>query len=860
MTLPHRLRVALAVLVLVATILPVSPLRAARTTDRVVVFLRDAFDPFAEPMQADRSDRSRILALMDENHRRSLAALDEVLGALPAAADARSLRVANAVALRADGDLVATLRRSPAVKRVIADAPVRPPRLALSSTEGTPAGGYAEGLPQIGAVQVWERLGVTGAGVLVGHIDTGADASHPDLAGRLAGYRDFVEPGNAVPRDTDGHGTHTAGTIAGGATSGTAIGVAPGARLLVARAIGSGASISTLLQAMDWMCDPDGNPATDDAPRLASCSWHSGSGDQSAFYEALASWVALGIFPCFSAGNSGPGASTITHPKEYPGCFASAAVDFTDKVTSFSSRGPAKYLGATVDKPDAAAPGNDVWSARTGGGYTRKSGTSMACPHTAGVVALMLEAAPALTVEDIGRTLKETSKDLGAPGFDTTYGQGRVDALAAVEAVASGARVRGRLLALGGAPLGGTVTVVERNLTVPTKPSDGSFALFLPAGTWTLRASAFAFLESSQTVTVAADETQDVTLTLAPAPTVALGGTVVAAESGAPLGARVRILDTPLPVVDTEPATGRWSLPVPAGTYRIRVLAFGRRPLILGPVAVAAATTADAQLQPLPPVLLVDDDGGKDYERHVKAALVGLGIDHDVLVRDDGPLTPESILGYDTVLWMTGLASSGTLTLEDRAALTQYLDAGGSLLLTGQDVGYELKSEAFYRDVLGARYVKDKADGRRARGAGLDVAIAGPGGADNQKYPDVIEPAAGTGAVRSYDYGSTAEGAGVRRVHGAGKVAYLGFSLEGIPVVADRAAVLGAELSWLGLSDEALVRRVVLLPRELRETYLTDVLEPRLGAERLAAVAKATGLTPVLRALRVLGGRPAPGR
>ncbi len=356
------------------------------------------------------------------------------------AGEIAELWISNACALtldRAGLDRVVALA---GVEKVLWDEPVAAPPVTIEA-DRSPEGEVTYGLAKLGIPQVRERFGLTGKGVVVGHLDTGIDPDHPDLKGKLLRYRNFRGWGNE-PKDSDGHGTHTAATIAGGSTSGTSIGVAPDARLVVGRVIGwsfSGAA-SGLLKGMQWMLDPDENPATADAPRLVSMSWHSGGGDQTAFYEALATYEAAGVIPSFSAGNSGAGG--ITHPKEYPGNLVTAATDANDAIASFSSRGPAKYQGNTVQKPDWSAPGVAVHSAKPGGGYQKMSGTSMACPHASGVMALMLEADPTLNAALIKTVLSHTAKDLGEPGWDGAFGIGRLDAEEAVATVIASRNAR----------------------------------------------------------------------------------------------------------------------------------------------------------------------------------------------------------------------------------------------------------------------------------------------------------------------------------------------------------------------------------------------------------------------------------
>jgi subtilisin family serine protease len=189
------------------------------------------------------------------------------------------------------------------------------------------------------------------------------------------------------------------------------------------------------------------NPDPDMRPNIINNSWGGGGGD---FWygPVVSAWRASGMFPQFSAGNSGPNCSTTGSPGDYWLNFAAAAVDINDDAAGFSARGPADITD--ILKPNISAPGVDVRSSIPGNNYTLSSGTSMASPHVAGVVALLWSADPEL-VGDIETTmwlLSQTADPLlttdtcggnsltDHPNY--TFGWGMVDALAAVDAALAG--------------------------------------------------------------------------------------------------------------------------------------------------------------------------------------------------------------------------------------------------------------------------------------------------------------------------------------------------------------------------------------------------------------------------------------
>ena len=315
----------------------------------------------------------------------------------------------------------------------------------------------------IGATAVWNTFGLTGAGVTVAVLDSGIDATHPDLA---AGSK-VVQNVKLVPdpfavtgplaieglptTDTSsGHGTHCASTVAGTgeAATGRYRGVAPGARLV---GVGAGEAIVILsaLEGFDWILQ---NRARYNI-RVVSNSWGTSGAFDATDPISVASKLAhdAGITVVFAAGNEGPDNDTLNPYSVAPWVIGVAAGN-KDGLTlaDFSSRG---VPGDPLYQPTITAPGVGIVAARAVTGaitplgapddaalgadavrYTHMSGTSMATPHVAGVVALLLQANPALSPDQIRSTLRSTAT--GMPGYAAhEAGAGYVNAYAAVAAV-----------------------------------------------------------------------------------------------------------------------------------------------------------------------------------------------------------------------------------------------------------------------------------------------------------------------------------------------------------------------------------------------------------------------------------------
>ncbi|MGW0905632.1 S8 family peptidase [Streptomyces sp. NPDC002853] len=284
---------------------------------------------------------------------------------------------------------------------------------------------------QVHAPEAW-AAGYDGKGTKVAVLDTGADAEHPDLKGRIGAVKNFTEsPDN---EDRQGHGTHTTSTVggSGAASGGKKKGVAPGTELLHGKVLddsGSGAT-SWIIAGMQWAVDEKadvvsmslGNPARTDCTDPMSTAT-----------EELAQSSKDTLF-VLAAGNTGPSLNSVSSPGCAPSVLTVGAVDRDDSTASFSSRGPA--YGSHTLKPEIAAPGVEISAAAAGGrgvyAYQSMSGTSMATPHVAGAAALVKQRHPDWSARQIKSALV-SSADSRIPGDVTETGGGRLDVKAAVD-------------------------------------------------------------------------------------------------------------------------------------------------------------------------------------------------------------------------------------------------------------------------------------------------------------------------------------------------------------------------------------------------------------------------------------------
>ncbi|MEV0390623.1 S8 family serine peptidase [Nonomuraea sp. NPDC050643] len=285
---------------------------------------------------------------------------------------------------------------------------------------------------QIGAPQAW-AAGLKGQGVKVAVLDTGIDATHPDVAGRIAGTANFSVEQSA--QDGHGHGTHVASILAGNGAKYT--GVAPEASLLIGKVLNNlgGGRESDVIAGMQWAASQGARVIS---MSLGSCCPEPGNPLDQAVDRLSAESGALFVV---AAGNDAEN-RRIGSPGTAPSALTVGAVDRSDKVAPFSSRGPTAFAYAL--KPDISAPGVDIVAARARGtsmgspvdaAYTAASGTSMATPHVAGAAALLAGQHPDWTNTQLKAALTSSAHGDGRGSYE--QGAGRVDVARAI-----GQRVR----------------------------------------------------------------------------------------------------------------------------------------------------------------------------------------------------------------------------------------------------------------------------------------------------------------------------------------------------------------------------------------------------------------------------------
>jgi len=436
-------------------------------TAEFMLFLDDQARPAFTAAPLDKRERGRQVAELLRNHaERTQGPLIERLNQL--GVEYRSYWIANMIWVRADAAVLQSLAGLPEVRRVDAN-----PRVAVELPRSEPTAngsrstvGIEWNITQVQADDVW-AMGFLGDGVVVGGQDTGYQWQHPALIEQYRGWNgtsathdyhwhDAIHSfegtcgaDSTQPCDDHSHGTHTMGSMVGDDGGVNRIGMAPHAKWIGCRNMNQGnGTPQTYSECFQCFVAPtdlnDENPDPAMAPDVINNSWVCPASEgcaQDTLLTVVENARAAGIVVVVSAGNGGPGCSTISSPPaHHAAAFTIGATGSTDVIGSFSGRGPITVDSSGRTKPDVSAPGVGVRSSVPTSTYASKSGTSMAGPHVTGLVALLLSARPDLKgrVDEIEAIIESssvaltTTDDCGGDAPDAvpnnTYGHGRIDA------------------------------------------------------------------------------------------------------------------------------------------------------------------------------------------------------------------------------------------------------------------------------------------------------------------------------------------------------------------------------------------------------------------------------------------------
>ena len=688
--------------------------------------------------------------------------------------DEDKLWISQSIRLDLTRSQVEDVTKDPQVKAVIKDNVIYLQEPIIEEVTEPNRQKVTYGLESLEVTKVWEKYNFLGQGITVGIIDTGW-AQHPDLLGKVVRSKDFVsEFKDNEPNDDRGHGTHCMGTIGGGNESGKAIGVAPKVKFVVAKIFDyeGKAYRSGILKAMQWMTNPDGDLSTNDYPRVISNSWgkkYEGYENEIDYIRASQIWRQFEIAPVFAAGNSGPSDNTIASPSALEMNLAVAAIDEKDTIATFSSRGIVRWKDDVIlTKPNISAPGVKVYSSTRTGGYASWSGTSMACPHVAGVIALMLQANPNLSVTEIFSILEQSAYELGEPGWDKAYGYGKISALKAVE------------IALNLSYLSMNIKANDEVIRMTDTKSGQVYRfeggkthqLCLKNGSYSFNLQSFGSIDQKLNVELSKGKTTKISKELEKAPT-ATWILKVISEKNKPMHANLEFFD--VPIEKQNVGKDGIELELPQSTYKYVLSAYGYNK-VKGRLKLDQNKRSVIKMQPLKDVLIVNATRDETITDYIERAIPrGYRYDYSNRFRT---LSLEKLQNYKRVLWFTGDEKWGALPYTKREILIDYFKWGGTVILTGQNIRDGLESSDFTEQLFGIRVSRAKSAQKRLKGLGLGIRLNAGSSAKNQDSPEEIMTTSSDAEILLTYMNN--QGAMSERKLGKSRAYYLGFGLEGL--------------------------------------------------------------------------------
>jgi len=715
----------------------------------------------------------------------------------------------------------------------------------------------------VDADRVWNEFGVNGAGAVVGDFDTGVQWDHPALKSQYRGWNgvtvdhnyNWFEPdsnlypgGNlgpsvsSVPIWCNDHGIHTMGTMVGdGGTANTKIGMAPGAKWIAVPGIcgntmpGYWGDDIGGNKAFQWfLCPTDlsGDLSTRDcskAPDVVNNSWGSSNPADDTFRPAIQALRAAGIVPVFAAGNPSAGPGSIGSPASVPEAFTIGATDIDDKVASFSGRGPSFY--EEVQKPNVTAPGVNIKSSVSGNGYQSGwSGTSMAAPAVSGLVALMVSAdlkdgRRDFNADEIQKFIESTAVKFGTTTPNDDYGYGRIDAYNAVRWVLSAGDLRGTVRnANTSAPINGaTITGVKALDTFTTaSAANGAYSVTVPGGSYNVTVNAFGYNPGTFAgVSVLTGTSSVVDFNLTPLPAATLTGVVLSGTT--PVNGALVYVDAKPSLSFTTGASGVYTLTLPTGAQALTVKAKGYRIQHENVTVASGGSTHNFVLTPAPTILLVEADnyygwfGARPAHNFFQVSLDQRNYLYDTTAITDSAsfawlttvMTPTN---YGVVIWIdTGYSPD---FYGSTPVLQNYLDSGGRLIISGQNIAFFDGSTTFFQNYLHATYSMGVAAGRGDKVSGLsflntldltlnEAALYSYDNTAISLSPDAVAPRDGSAyPVMTYNNGNGAAalavepcGAGYRAVYFA--VGYENLGPRAYNRPPEYADVLDRSIQWV---------------------------------------------------------------
>ena len=646
--------------------------------------------------------------------------------------------------------------------------------------------------------QAWNRLKLKGQNLRIGFIGRGF-SSHPDLNNKEIIYRDFnTNDYNSTVVDND---TNFLGLMAADNLSGRPLGVAPKARFIVADIFDhqNKTKLSTILEAMQWITNPDLDPNTEDGAEIIANSWgykQTTIGAEKPLWDATVALKKMDVLSVFPAGENGPKTDSILSPGAFPHTIAVGAINRQLVELKFSSKGPSKWENVSYDKPDFLAPGVQIESLLPGSIYGLTGGTNAAAALITASLALIRQSNSNLPWKEILKISKQTSFSYnGNAGITQVY-----DAAVLAQ---QGAKINVQI----DGPADGIskIFILDESKDFMTS-SMGHTEFYLREGSYRVAFTAEGFAPQIRKIVVNPKQNLHIKIELKKSKTLNLNMAAYDAKNRR-IPAMVEFLDG----LGQKfiGVTQSMNEALPEGIYPVRISSRGYKSISTSIIHVESSQNHRFKFDVMPLVAVVNQNSKQNTESQIAQTLQQIGIQYDLL---HSPQSFDEIEAYQTLIWESGDALSQTVNQKQQLLLTKYLRQGGSVLITGQDLAYWLQGTQFLTKILGADFEQDHSSSLDLVYKKFKLQLYDKTSTENQLFVDTLKPVQNDSkCYLNYNNGLCA---GVLRYHPKGKSIILGLNLENLPD-AQRKLLVNSALEDLNPAVEHLLDKI-------ENTYLSN--------------------------------------
>ena len=539
--------------------------------------------------------------------------------------------------------------------------------------------------------QVWNQIKLKGQSRRIGFIGRGF-SSHPDLNSEMITYRNFSSNiKTSVIEDND---TELLGLMGAGSLSGRLLGVAPEARFYVADVFDdqNKTKLSIILDALQWIINPDSNPNTEDGAEIITHSWgyvRGPMGAEKPLWDATIALRKMNIINIFPAGDKGSKTSSLESPASYPHVISVGAVDRQLNEAIYSSRGPSKWENVSYSKPDFLAPASQVESLLPGTIYGRINGTKAAAALMAASLTLIKQSNPQLPWKEILKITNQSSF--------SKHDRVRIPQIYDASILARyGAKISIQID--GPSNESCKIILLDENKSFVAS-SMGYAEFYLKKGSYRVAYTAEGYAPKISKINVIPKQNQQLTIKLEKAKI--FNFDVKAYNSK---NKRIPAIVELLGEIGQKfiGVTQSLNEALPEGIYPVKISSRGYKSISTSIIHTESNQNHRYKFNVMPLVAVVNQD--HNSQTLTAQTLQQIGLEYDLL---HSLKSFDEIEAYQTIIWEADNTLNHIINQKQQLLLVKYLRHGGSLLLTGQDLAYWLQSTLFLDKILGVDFEQD---------------------------------------------------------------------------------------------------------------------------------------------------------